>query len=76
MSPEFSIKSPEFKIQESDSVILFLSELAAGSRNIASVSDRAHRSHEIEGAGAWRDVAVPSGNVERRAAIDPLRLEG
>ena len=64
------------KIQESDSVILFLPELAAGPRNIAALSHRGIRSHGIESKRAGRNVAIPPGHAERRAAADQFQLEG
>src|SRR5947199_9073154 len=68
-------KGEEPKIQKSDSVILFLPELAARPRNLAALSHRGIRSHGIESTGAGRDVAIPPRHAERRAATDPFRLK-
>ena len=60
------------KIQESDPVILFLPELAAGSRNLAALSYRGFRSHDIEGAGAGGMWPFHQGHAEWSAATDQL----
>src|SRR4029450_8887716 len=64
------------KIQESDSVILFLPELAVGPPNIAALPHRRIRSHDTPGTRTRRHVAISQGHAERAAIAHEFQLEG